>query len=187
MNVLIRIELFPLHGWIQLADTDPDPTSHQSNGNLRPLVYIWTWGPFWASIASVRIQLFSNADPDPGFQLIRIRILLLEIMEIRIHNPSISDVFVSLSVCFPWFLKGCRLICRVTGKVRVWASFGCCFTEYAMTADFTDLMYLSLRSPMFSLVSSRMTHKIQHFKDQAYYAYEATVDTNITYSGYKRC
>jgi hypothetical protein len=46
--------------------TAPD----QSEGNLRPLVYSIDLGSILslqAAIASVRIQLFSNADPDPAF------------------------------------------------------------------------------------------------------------------------
>jgi hypothetical protein len=63
----IRIQLFTLIG----TDLYTDPAPHQSDANLRPVVYrpvVSIGGPPWLHFEPLKLlSLDLNADPDPAF------------------------------------------------------------------------------------------------------------------------
>jgi hypothetical protein len=85
-------------------NADPDPAPHQSDADLRPLVYrppgfrfepilyasiLSVHGPPWFRFEPLKLMNFDcNADRDPAFSLIRVRIQLSKIMPIRIRIPG---------------------------------------------------------------------------------------------------
>ncbi len=66
------------------ADLDPDPNpSYQIKAQNLEKVLKWAHFPY---ILARHLQV--DADPDPGITLMRIRILLFNLMRIRIHNTD---------------------------------------------------------------------------------------------------
>ena len=118
------------------ADPVPelDPALHQSNENLQRVVYKPSRATFWASKhvregpwpstslfwASKASEFFFIADPNPVFNLMRIRIQLPKIMRIRIRNSGENmKHFMSRYACnfrkkyydsFPFRIHGAKII-----------------------------------------------------------------------------
>jgi hypothetical protein len=76
------------------SDHDSDPAPHQSDANLRPLVFMDSILSLHASIVSVQVppRLHFESLKLLNFDLMRIRIQLFTLVRIRIQLPKIMRI-----------------------------------------------------------------------------------------------
>ncbi len=116
-------------------NSDPDPDPHQSNGNLQPLVYRHSRGPFWASRDQESAPMWWEP-ATTGLQTLQGSILSLQDSIVSVHGPPL--------LCFE-HLKLLNIDFNADNRIRIQL-----FTLIRIRIQFFTL--IRIRIPLFTLI-----------------------------------